>query len=578
MNIIKRLSLRKKITGITLTVVFISLAAGLTLIVLYQYQASRISFIERIQNQAALIGEYTHGSTGYISSSNARQALSALQADPFAEAGAVYNTNEVLLAGFNLDSETPDLLSPGGEDSFLFHDTYLDVAEPILYNSQVLGYVILRADTGHLGKEIIPYIMAAALLFILLMLAAYILASQLRKIITRPVEKLMRSTQKIAGPGETAQHFKKKQKNEIEILKNRIHYLIDIADFREMNIDKVKQTQAQYETAQEFLNRYREYFENTAAGLMVLKTEDKGRNFTISECNMEAERLVYSHRSDLIDEKVTAVLPGLSDKKIRKTMQQVWKTGDTAYCPYIQFKPKKQSEWAELYIAKLPSEKLVLVFHDVTQKKKEEDARKKWETEQRKKMESQATEKMESRLEKQQAGWKDFELELSGLFNTLGTDLTAPLERIDDYSRALLKTQSAQLDDQGKNDLIQIRAAEHRLKQLFKALKSLEEISQKKLKPSNIDLSAVVRKKMAELKDGNPNRPVKITIQDVLTDTGDPDLIQLAVEQLLTNAWNFTAKCDETRIEFGRKTDGDVPEFFIRDNGIGFPQIGRAHV
>lgn len=572
MKLLKKLSIRKKITFIVLTVSFIALAAGLTLMILYQYQASRISFLEDIKQQALLIGEYTHETRGRISSRNAEEALSAVQTCPLVLSGAVFNPSYNLIASYNLNEETPALLSPESEEEFRFHGAFLDVAEPIIHDSRTLGYIVLRAQTERLSQEIVPYILAGILIFILLMLTAYILSGQLQKIVTRPVEQLMRSTQKIAGPGETAQQFRKKQRNEIEILKNRINYLIDIADFREMNIDKVKQTQQQYETAQEFLNRYREYFENTAAGLIILKTDDKGRNFSTTECNTEAERLVYAHRSDLIDEKITSVLPGLAEKQYRKELQRVWKTGEPAYIPYIQFKPKKHDEWAELYVTRLPSEKLMLVFHDVTQQKKEEDARKKWEAEQKKKLESQAAEKLESRLEKQEAGWKDFEIELSALFNTLAEDLAVPLERIDDFSQSLLKTQSTQLDDKGKNDLIQIRAAEHRMKQLFKELKSLQDISQKKLKPETLDLSAMVRKRTAELKEGNPNRAVKITIQDGLSDKGDQKLVWLVIDNLLTNAWNFTAKRDKTEIEFGQDTSRDFPEYFIRDNGIGFPQ------
>jgi PAS domain S-box-containing protein len=571
-NIIKRLSLRKKIAIIAVTITSISLAAGLTLMILYHYQASKISLLEMVRKQAALIGETASGTKGRISHGNAEAALTWLRNQPFVISGAVYNSQKDLIASYNLNEHAPALLSLDADASFQFHHHFLDVAEPVLHDSRIQGFVILRAATDHLREEIIPYILAGSLLFILLLPAAYILTGQLRKIVTRPVEKLMRSTQKIAGPEETARHFKRKQKNEIEILRNRFHYLLDIADFREMNIDKVKQTQQQVETAQEFLNRYREYFENTAAGYLVLKTEDKGENFIIFECNLEAERLTYAHRSDLIDKKTTDVFSGLSEEQIRKIMQQVWKTGEPAYFPYFQFNPKKNNEWAELYLTKLPSEKLIMVFHDVTQRKQEEDARKKWKAEQTKILESQITEKMESFLERIQAGWEDFETELAALFITLAEDLAAPLERIDEYSQSLLNTQSAGMDDQGKNDLIQVRAAEHRMKQLFKELNFLKEISQKKIKPEFIDLSAMVRKKTAELKEGNPNRNAQISIQDGLTDKGDPKLIRLVIENLVTNAWNFTAQSGETRIEFGLDTSRNIPEYFIRDNGIGFPQ------
>lgn len=571
-DIIKQLPIRKKITGIVLIVTFLCLAAGLTLMILYQYQASRISFLEKIQQQASLVGEFASGPSGRISRRSAEPALSALRTHPFVLSGAVYDAGKNMVAVYNSEEEPVISFPPQAEAEFQFHENFLDVIQPIFLDSRRQGYVFLRASTESLKRNIVPYIIAAAVLFLLLMPVSYILARQFQKTVSRPIEKLIRTTQKISGPGETFRQFKKKQRNEIQLLQNRIDYLIEIADFREMNLDKVKETQQQYETAQEFLTRYREYFEHSAAGQIVLKTEDKGKNFTITECNTEAERLVYFHRSDLIDEKAAEVFPGLNDKQIRKAMQQVYASGEPAYFPFIQLRPQKHGDWSELHLAKLPSEKLVMVLHDASQRKKEKEARKIKEEKEKKKGETQAVEQFELRLKKQQAGWKDFELELAGLFEILAGDLAAPLERIDNHSRSLLSTQSAHIDDQGKNDLIQIRAAEHRMKQLFKNLKTLEKISRQDLKPEKIDLSAMVRKKAAELKDGNPNRSAEFIIQDGLKDKGDPELIKIVIGHLLANAWNFTAKRGKTRIEFGQSTARDIPEYFIRDNGIGFPQ------
>ncbi|HTG01316.1 MAG TPA: ATP-binding protein, partial [Nitrospirota bacterium] len=50
----------------------------------------------------------------------------------------------------------------------------------------------------------------------------------------------------------------------------------------------------------------------------------------------------------------------------------------------------------------------------------------------------------------------------------------------------------------------------------------------------------------------------------------DPDLMRIAFSNLISNAWKFTSKTDNARIEFGCTQQNDRPVYFVRDNGVGF--------
>ena len=68
-----------------------------------------------------------------------------------------------------------------------------------------------------------------------------------------------------------------------------------------------------------------------------------------------------------------------------------------------------------------------------------------------------------------------------------------------------------------------------------------------------------------------PVRHVKIRIADDLEDIADSRLISIALENLMSNAWKFTAKQSDALIEFGSTyRDGSKKVYFIRDNGAGF--------
>jgi signal transduction histidine kinase len=63
---------------------------------------------------------------------------------------------------------------------------------------------------------------------------------------------------------------------------------------------------------------------------------------------------------------------------------------------------------------------------------------------------------------------------------------------------------------------------------------------------------------------------VEIVITEGLIAEGDPRLLRAALENLLSNAWKFTSKREDARIEFGAETARDPAAYFVRDNGAGF--------
>ncbi len=135
---------------------------------------------------------------------------------------------------------------------------------------------------------------------------------------------------------------------------------------------------------------------------------------------------------------------------------------------------------------------------------------------------------------------------------------------------SLLQNYADKVDDEGKNQLIQIRAASHRMNQLFKEIEQLTRLSFVELKLEQVDLSALVSKKSVELKEGNPDRKADFVIKKGVKVRGDPRLLGLVIDNLLTNAWIYSSKKPKIKIEFGIKEKKKIKEFFIKDNGVGF--------
>ncbi len=88
---------------------------------------------------------------------------------------------------------------------------------------------------------------------------------------------------------------------------------------------------------------------------------------------------------------------------------------------------------------------------------------------------------------------------------------------------------------------------------------------------SSVDLSIAVRAAGTQLVDVRASSSsVEWIVQDDLRADLDPNLARALVENLVGNAWKFTSKVREARIEFGETTKDGVRAFYIRDNGAGF--------
>lgn len=106
--------------------------------------------------------------------------------------------------------------------------------------------------------------------------------------------------------------------------------------------------------------------------------------------------------------------------------------------------------------------------------------------------------------------------------------------------------------------------------QLIDDLLKLSRATRGGLERGKIDLSELVRTIAAELEQAEPNREVTFDIAPRVTAEGDARMIRIALENLLGNAWKFTAKKVRATIEFGAADHGGCAAYFVRDDGAGF--------
>jgi signal transduction histidine kinase len=181
-----------------------------------------------------------------------------------------------------------------------------------------------------------------------------------------------------------------------------------------------------------------------------------------------------------------------------------------------------------------------------------------------------AHDELEERVVDRTARLEAANKELEAFSYSVSHDLRAPLRGIDGFSQALLEDYSDRLDAEGKDYLQRVRAASQRMAQLIDDILNLSRLTRGEMRRETVDLSALARLTAIELQKSEPNRKIDFVISEGIQVNGDPRLLQIALENLLGNAWKFTGKRPRATIEVGQRRDNGKPVYFVRDDGAGF--------
>ncbi|MCD9125982.1 CHASE domain-containing protein [Luteimonas fraxinea] len=174
---------------------------------------------------------------------------------------------------------------------------------------------------------------------------------------------------------------------------------------------------------------------------------------------------------------------------------------------------------------------------------------------------------LESRVEQRTRELTQANHELESFAYIVSHDLRAPLRSIDGFGRILAERYDAVIDAQGQDYLARVRNAASRMDELIDALLKMSRISRGEFKRAPLDLTRMATDVLSELRQTEPGRDVAVRIAPGLQAEGDPALVRNLLENLLGNAWKFTANTARATIEFGVEPGG---VFYVADNGAGF--------
>jgi PAS domain S-box-containing protein len=305
--------------------------------------------------------------------------------------------------------------------------------------------------------------------------------------------------------------------------------------------------------------KYQHLFENTLDGILVvdaqtmkvvLANQAAASMFALGDIKdaIGVDPLEFVHPDDK-DSTLRAIAQDTLEKDLRQTNELRVLTRDGGEIWVLAHAVRTQ------YQGRLAA---LISLRDITKRKVAEEEVRRLNTD------------LEQRIRERTAQLQASNQELESFTYSVSHDLRAPLRSITGFSQALMEDYADKLDAQGKDYLNRVRAACLRLAQLTDDLLNLSRVSRSEMRHDTVNLSEMAQAVFTELKERQPERQVDLVVAEGMAASGDAHLLRIVLDNLLGNAWKFTQKCPQPRIEFGVAQQNGETEYFVRDNGAGF--------
>jgi signal transduction histidine kinase len=267
---------------------------------------------------------------------------------------------------------------------------------------------------------------------------------------------------------------------------------------------------------------------------------------------------VFLHRS------VLEILPEPIGGQFMSAFAEALDTGSVQELLYSLWIGREERSF-EARMVRSTSDRIITIVRDITR-------RKQLETEIR-----NLNRGLERRVEQRTHQLEVAKDELEAFAYSVSHDLRAPLRAISGFTEALTMDVHSHLSMEGMQHLQRVRDGANRMAHLIEDLLKLSRIGRDDYTTIPLDLAGLAEQVLAGLRSAEPERLVTCRVQHPITLQGDPRLLRILLENLLGNAWKFTAQVPSACIELSASPlGGAMVEISIRDNGAGFPPSQAA--
>lgn len=182
---------------------------------------------------------------------------------------------------------------------------------------------------------------------------------------------------------------------------------------------------------------------------------------------------------------------------------------------------------------------------------------------------------LEERVAARTAELAKLNRQLEAFSYSVSHDLRAPVRIVSGYAQLL---RDSLRDPESRAHVQRIQAAASEMSELIDGLLTLATLSNQPLNVERIDLSALTQEIIAAIREGQPTRRIEVVCEPGVEALADRTLMRVLLTNLLENAWKYSSRVENARIEFGRQREDGELWYYVRDNGAGFDMQQAARL
>jgi PAS domain S-box-containing protein len=279
------------------------------------------------------------------------------------------------------------------------------------------------------------------------------------------------------------------------------------------------------------------------------------RKGTILAANLTGAALLGIERSRLIDRHFVRFVPDDSRSVFSDFLARVLSSPAKESCELTLLKEGNSSLCVQLEAVTATSgEECRIAAIDISERKRCDDEVK----------------KLNVKLEARTAELESYNQNLAAFNFMASHDLCQPLNNVYTSAQAIELLCVDKIDEESKEFLQIIKKGSMNMKNLIGMFLRFSQSERADLNCKMGDLSEIARAITAGLRVSDPKRQVTFKIDEGVKVYGDPELLRVALENIIENAWKFTGNLEQAIIEFGTMEMDGRKTYFVRDNGRGF--------
>ena len=551
-SLLRGLPISRKLTFIMLLTSAVVMLLMRGTFLTYEFVTFRAATLRQLSTLGEILAANSTAALAFENRDDAREILSALEAERHVVAAALYDRHGLLFMSYPDTLDLKTLPATPGPTAYRFGPSHLSGFQSVAQRGRVLGTLYLDFDTGPLIRNwIVDSLKLGLGVMTLVLLVAFLLARALQKQISEPVLALAQTARAISERHDYSVRA--------PALSSHDEFALLTDAFNQMLTQIHEQDRAVRESAA----RARAVLD--AALSAVIVSDAHGR---IIDWNARAEQIFGWSRAEAFGrEIIPLIIPRSRRVDYDAQLRPFFATTESALLnhPHETYALARDGSQfpVEISINALPASTgitLCWFLTDITARKRAESKI------------QHLNQTLEKRVAERTAQLETTNDQLEAFSYSVSHDLRAPLRHIDGFAGLLTKNVSHLLDEKGRRHLVTISAAAQQMGRLIDDLLQFSRTSRAPLGIHPINHDALVAEVLREIPARPDSRPIEWVVGTLAPVHADAPLLRQVWVNLIGNAVKYSGKQAHPRIEIGHQIIPQTDEiaFFIRDNGVGF--------